>query len=254
MEIPRSGPVPDSAVPADALDRLPVDFTAFYCEEHPGYLRYARQRLRHHEDAEDAVQNAGAVLYRNWRRALSSANLEAFAFKILKDAVADIMRERRRTERKRLRVIAQRDPDTSQNEFDELAELDILDRAMEDLGRAAPIQADVVRLRQAGRSYPEIGNALGIAHTTARTYYSLGRRHLEYLVEQAGLEPDDRPGARGAAVPGPASSSCGRGEGGPTEAGPGPGGGGPGGVHPGGSGGVGGVGRCGGTDEEEHRG
>ena len=42
-------------------------------------------------------------------------------------------------------------------------------------------------LRQSGLSYPDIGRSLGIAHTTARTYYSLGRRHLEYLLEH----PDD---------------------------------------------------------------
>ncbi|MGW6919059.1 RNA polymerase sigma factor [Kitasatospora sp. NPDC054939] len=212
METPRSGPVPGGAVPVtqkdpatdppqgpadDPVDRLPVDFTGFYVQEQSGYLRYARQRLRHREDAEDAVQNAGATLYRNWQRALGSADPKAFAFKILKDAVADVLRERHRTERKRLRVIAQRNPDTSQDELDELAELDALDRAMEELGRAAPIQADVVRLRQAGRSYLEIGSALGIAHTTARTYYSLGRRHLDYLLDRADLEPGelDGPGA-----------------------------------------------------------
>ncbi|KJS51261.1 hypothetical protein VM98_38125, partial [Streptomyces rubellomurinus subsp. indigoferus] len=79
------------------------------------------------------------------------------------------------------RVIAQRRPDTSQDELNELAELDALDWAMDELARPAPVQADVVRLRQAALSYPDIGRALGLAHTTPRTYYTLGRRHPEYL-------------------------------------------------------------------------
>ncbi|MBV6699098.1 RNA polymerase sigma factor [Kitasatospora aureofaciens] len=186
------GPDEDHEVRTDPLDRLPADFEVFFTRENPGYLRYAQQRLRHREDAQDAVQNAGTALYQNWRRALASADPRAFAFKILKDAIVDVMRERRRAERKRQRVIAQHHPDTSQDELDELAELDALDWAMEELARSAPVQADVVRLRQAGLSYPDIGRALGIAHTTARTYYSLGRRHLEYLLEHAGgTEPGD---------------------------------------------------------------
>ncbi|MDH6707413.1 RNA polymerase sigma factor (sigma-70 family) [Kitasatospora sp. MAA19] len=181
------GPGEERGLRADPLGDLPADFEAFFTRENPGYLRYAQQRLRHREDAQDAVQNAGATLYKNWRRALASADPQAFAFKIVKDAVVDLLRERRRAERKRQRVLAQRRPDTSQDELDQLAELDALDWAMEELARAAPVQADVVRLRQAGLSYPDIGRTLGIAHTTARTYYSLGRRHLEYLLEQ----PDD---------------------------------------------------------------
>ncbi|MEV7026167.1 sigma-70 family RNA polymerase sigma factor [Kitasatospora sp. NPDC093558] len=179
------GPGEEHDVRTDPLDGLPADFEAFFTRENPGYLRYAQQRLRHREDAQDAVQNAGAALYQNWRRALASADPQAFAFKILKDAIVDVLRERHRAERKRLRVIAQRRPDTSQDELEELAELDALDWAMDELARSAPVQADVVRLRQAGLSYPDIGRALGIAHTTARTYYSLGRRHLEYLLENA---------------------------------------------------------------------
>ncbi|MEU9073765.1 RNA polymerase sigma factor [Kitasatospora sp. NPDC004745] len=183
------GPGERRGLRADPLDDLPADFEAFFTRENPGYLRYAQQRLRHREDAQDAVQNAGATLYKNWRRALASADPRAFAFKVVKDAVVDQLRERRRAERKRLRVIAQHRPDTSQDELERLAELDALDWAMEELTRAAPVQADVVRLRQSGLSYPDIGHALGIAHTTARTYYSLGRRHLEYLLEH----PDDGP-------------------------------------------------------------
>ncbi|MFD8751605.1 RNA polymerase sigma factor [Kitasatospora sp. NPDC059577] len=177
------GPGEERGLRADPLGDLPNDFEAFFTRENLGYLRYAQQRLRHREDAQDAVQNAGATLYKNWRRALASADPQAFAFKVVKDAVVDVLRDRRRTERKRLRVIAQRRPDTSQDELDELAELDALDWAMDELARAAPVQADVVRLRQAGLSYHDIGRSLGIAHTTARTYYSLGRRHLEYLLE-----------------------------------------------------------------------
>lgn len=185
MSTPEPGE--ERTVRADPLADLPADFEAFFTRENSGYLRYAQQRLHHREDAQDAVQNAGATLYKNWRRALASDDPQAFGFKILKDAVVDVLRDRRRTERKRLRVIAQRRPDTSQDELEELAELDALDWAMDELARAAPVQADVVRLRQAGLSYPDIGRALGIAHTTARTYYSLGRRHLEYLLEH----PDD---------------------------------------------------------------
>ncbi|MFI6448536.1 RNA polymerase sigma factor [Kitasatospora sp. NPDC050543] len=169
---------------SDPIDALRVDFAAFFTSEHPGWLRYAQQRLRHRPDAEDAVQNAGVTLYRKWDRALRSADIKAFAFKVVKDAVTDTLRERVRTEDKARKLAAQPEsPDTGRAELDRLDDRDAVDRAMAQLAEISPIQAEIVRMRQAGLKYPQIGEALGIAHTTARTYYSLGWRALQYLLD-----------------------------------------------------------------------
>ncbi|KJS51080.1 hypothetical protein VM98_39115, partial [Streptomyces rubellomurinus subsp. indigoferus] len=71
---------------ADRLAGRPAECGAVFTHANRGYRRYAQQRLRHREDSQGAVQNAGAALYKNWRRALGSADPQAYAFKIVKDA------------------------------------------------------------------------------------------------------------------------------------------------------------------------
>ncbi|MFD9692315.1 RNA polymerase sigma factor [Kitasatospora sp. NPDC059088] len=179
-----STPSDDDGQQADPIDRLPVDFAAFFLREHPGWLRYAHQRLQHRPDAEDAIQDAGVALFKVWDRALSSSDLDAFSFKVVKDAVADTLRARARAEAKKVRLAAQPEAaDTSQAEMERLAYLDAFNRALAVYARDYPVQAEVVRLRQTGMSYQEIGAATGLAHTTARTYYSLGRRALQYMLD-----------------------------------------------------------------------
>ncbi|MFE2916741.1 RNA polymerase sigma factor [Kitasatospora indigofera] len=179
----------DQDIRNDPLTALPSDLAAFFSAEHTGWLRYAHQVLRHRQDAEDAVQNAGVTLHRNWNRALACANLDgikAFAFKIVKDAVKDVQRGRMRADAKERRLLAHahgQRPGDGQDELERLSDLDALGRAMAELAAVAPVQADVVRLRQIGLLYPEIANLLGIATTTAKTYWSLGTRHLQHLLD-----------------------------------------------------------------------
>ncbi|MFD8085355.1 RNA polymerase sigma factor [Kitasatospora sp. NPDC059722] len=168
-----------------AIEQLPVDFAAFFTSEHPAWLRYAHQRLGHRADAEDAVQNAGLVLYRRWARALSSQDLRAFAFDVVEEAVHDVLRQHARIRRNLvdlgLEPISEL-PGQESTEIDQFAKRDLLARAMARLAEHSPIQAEVVRLRQTHESYHDIAELLGITQTTARTYYSLGCRSLEHLL------------------------------------------------------------------------
>ncbi|MER6366695.1 sigma-70 family RNA polymerase sigma factor [Kitasatospora sp. NPDC001527] len=170
----------------DPMSALALDFTVLYVEEEGKWLRYAMGRLRNRADAEDAVQDAGIRLYEKWDRALGGPDIQsvrAFAWKLVRDSVADVFRRRGRADAKTLKLIQQAGPeDTGHEPLDRLVERDELRWALEELAKVYPVQAEVVRLRQLAVDYPTIAAVCDIAPSTAKTYFSLGTRHLEYLL------------------------------------------------------------------------
>ncbi|MEX2971837.1 RNA polymerase sigma factor [Streptomyces sp. C184] len=161
----------------DPMDRLRVDFTAFFKEVQQGYLGYAIQMLRHRQDAEDVVQIAGMKIHAKWDEFLAHSNYRALGLRILRDAIKDHLRSRNRVARREQAAAAE--AGLYQSCVDQILHLgtyDALDRAMDELARREPVQADCVRLRVAQLSYEEIAETLGITPGTARTYYSRGRQ------------------------------------------------------------------------------
>ncbi|MFD7590884.1 RNA polymerase sigma factor [Kitasatospora sp. NPDC059811] len=171
----------------DSVRSLALDFTVFYVEEEVRWLRYALGKLRNRADAEDAMQDAGIRLYEKWDRALGGPDVravQAFAWKLVRDAVADTFRRRGRADAKTAKLIRHTGPEgTGHEPMDQLVDRDALRWALEELATAYPVQAEVVRLRQLAVDYPTIALVCDIAPSTARTYYSLGTRHMEYLLD-----------------------------------------------------------------------
>ncbi|MFE9427736.1 RNA polymerase sigma factor [Kitasatospora sp. NPDC006697] len=185
---PGQNPLLDATGPGqDPVEALPLDFTTLVMAEHEKWLRYAYSRLLHRQDAEDAIQNAGFTLHQKWEQALGCSDrqaVEAFAWKIVKDAVTDIARGRGRHEARVRRLRESGAPEaTGHEDVDLLVELDAVRWARDELAKAYPTQAEVVRLRQQGMSYPQIGQVLQIAAGTAKTYASQGWRHMQYLLD-----------------------------------------------------------------------
>ncbi|MEV7177779.1 RNA polymerase sigma factor [Kitasatospora sp. NPDC093679] len=170
---------------SDPLGELPLDFTGFFLEEHTKWLIYAKSRLGNRQDAEDAVQDAGATLYAKWHTALRCPDLlavRAFAWKVVRDRVIDLLRTRSR--RAKVERFARQEVEvTSEEELNRLVEREALTWAMGELTKVRPIHAEVVRLRQLRMDYAQIGAVLDIAPSTAKTYYSLGWHHLQYLLD-----------------------------------------------------------------------
>ncbi|MEV7602932.1 sigma factor [Kitasatospora sp. NPDC089797] len=171
----------------DPMRSLALDFTVFFVEEEGRWLRYALGKLRNLADAEDAVQEAGIRLYEKWDRALGGPDVravQAFAWKLVRASVADVFRRLGRAEAKTLKLIRHSGPeDTGHEPMDQLVDRDALRWAMEELAKTAPVQAEVVRLRQLAVDYPTIAAVCDIAPSTAKTYYCLGTRHMEYLLD-----------------------------------------------------------------------
>ncbi|MGH3913936.1 MAG: RNA polymerase sigma factor [Pseudonocardiaceae bacterium] len=78
---------------ASGGDLLPEDFAAFHDAHRVNLLKYVRFRGISFHDAEDVVNEVFLTLYRIRARLRSSDNLEAFAFKVVKDTVVDFYRK-----------------------------------------------------------------------------------------------------------------------------------------------------------------
>ncbi|WP_435603487.1 RNA polymerase sigma factor [Streptomyces sp. bgisy130] len=166
----------------DPMDGLRGDFTAFFKEAQYGYLGYAYQLLRHRQDAEDVVQIAGMKIHAKWDEFQSHPNFRALCLRVLRDAIKDFVRSRNRaTRRERAAAVEAGLHQSCVDQILHLGTYDALDRAMDELARREPVQADCVRLRVAQLSYEEIAETLGITPGTARTYYSRGRQLAKEL-------------------------------------------------------------------------
>jgi len=166
----------------DPLTQLPVDFTAFFTSRQHTYLKWAQQLLRNRHDAEDAVQNAGIILYRKWDLALSHANYEAFAFKIVRDAVYDLRRARHRIARINTAAANNARINAGSDQLHRQKDYDLLDRAMETLSRTDPLQADCLRLQSTGQTGEGIATMLGITPGSARVLLTRGRHTVQQLL------------------------------------------------------------------------
>lgn len=86
-------PVPGTAPRGD---RLPVDFTAFHKMHRPGYVKWAQTYLHHRDDAEEAVDRAFEQLLMVWPKVLSQRSPAAYAWRVMKNRMIDVARERGR--------------------------------------------------------------------------------------------------------------------------------------------------------------
>ncbi|MFB7764253.1 RNA polymerase sigma factor [Streptomyces xiamenensis] len=157
--------------------RLPTDFEVFFTQEQRRLLAYAVLYLRDRRDAEEAVLEAGALIFRKWRTVLAHAKPMALVYKIMRDVTRDFYRRSAR-----LREIPVADPPDSAYLY-ELRSHEPLDTAMDTLRHAAPLQAECVTMRHLMQlEYVEISDRLDITPGAARTNVSLGLVRLRELM------------------------------------------------------------------------
>lgn len=159
---------------------LAGDVAALHREHRVTYLKYVRSRGLSFHDAEEVVDEAFLALHRARRRLAASANPEAFAFKVVKDALADHCRSRDRS-RETLQEtgIDRRSPDETDGL---LLGLD-LRRALDEL----PLrQGDCMRLfALLDQDVRTIARFLGITPSAVTSHLSLARAQLtERLMEE----------------------------------------------------------------------
>ncbi|WP_259454396.1 sigma factor-like helix-turn-helix DNA-binding protein [Streptomyces ginkgonis] len=157
--------------------QLPADFEVFFTAEHRRLLAYAMHQLRDRRDAEEAVLEAGTLIFRKWHTVLGHANPMALVYKIMRDVTRDFYRRSARVPE----VAVAEPPDSAY--LHELRSHEPLDTAMDTLRRAAPLQAECVTMRYLMQmEYADISDRLDITAGAARTNVSLGLARLRELM------------------------------------------------------------------------
>lgn len=159
---------------------FPTHFEEFFAAHKNEFLRTAGARLRDVHDADEAVMEAAVSMFRKWERIRAHPNPMALANRILHNAVTDFYRRRARiTEHEQLVAAV---PTSAY--LMALREHDRLDRALDELGKKAPAQANCVRLRHLLElEYDEIARRLNITPGAAKTNVHLGVKKLYDLMD-----------------------------------------------------------------------
>jgi RNA polymerase sigma-70 factor (ECF subfamily) len=137
--------------------------------------------LRNPHDAEDALQNALACIWKQWTRLERHANPRALVLKICADAAIDQLRRRNRSAVQSIASGLAESLTTPQVRPDEeLIRQEMLDDIMEAVSRLSRNQAIAVVMRFIqDESYENIAAALGCGPATARKHIARGREKLE---------------------------------------------------------------------------
>ncbi|WP_424187990.1 RNA polymerase sigma factor [Actinokineospora sp. G85] len=161
---------------------LDGDFAAFHDLHRVNFVKFAELRGLSRHDAEDVVGEAFVVLYRK-RVALRAADSpKAFAFKVVKDAMADFWRRDRPPEPVGDEVAEPVAPD---DVGALVARLDF-QRALTTLPER---QAECLALYALlGQNTADIGQYLGISDSAVRSHLSDARRKLTRSTDDARQE------------------------------------------------------------------
>lgn len=137
--------------------------------------------LHNPHDAEDALQNALACIWKQWARLERHANPRALVLKICADAAIDQLRRRNRSAVQSIASgLAESLPTLQPRPDEELIRQEMLDDIMEAVSRLSRNQAIAVVMRFIqDESYENIAAALGCGPATARKHIARGREKLE---------------------------------------------------------------------------
>lgn len=162
-------------------EAFPAAFEAFFIQHQPQFLKIARARLRDRLDAEDAVQEAAVKIHRKWERILAHPNPSAMAYRILQQTLIDFYRRQARIA---LREETARPDPPSAAYIMELGGHDLLDAALDELEKSAPVQASCVRLRYLAQlPYDDVARYMDISPGAAKTNVSLALDKLEDIMK-----------------------------------------------------------------------
>lgn len=172
---PRAGCVcPADTRGCQAQGLLDEWFVRFHDAHRVNFMKYLALRGLSRYDAEDVVSDAFVALYRARAALRTARSPEAFAFKVLRDAMVDF---RRRQSRQPASVS---EKDEEQSAPDDVAALVARLDFQRMLVVLSPRQAECMELHALlGQDVEEIGRYLGISPSAVRSHLSYARRRLE---------------------------------------------------------------------------
>ncbi|MER5781308.1 RNA polymerase sigma factor [Streptomyces mobaraensis] len=182
-----------------AKEHRSVVYESFVLRKRDGYVKWAYIRLHSLEDAREAVNEALFKIYQRWDDVLASASADAYASKILKDTIADMLRKRDRrpcvpiglafepTVRPILGLPA--------DEIEQLAGRLEIHRAVAQLPERQNICISMHYFF--GYSPAEIADLIGITVSTVRSHLATGRNTLASLLGEPAGPPAHEKGHHG---------------------------------------------------------
>lgn len=152
---------------------------------------------RNAEDAEEALQEALAMLWRRWDQILRHANPEALIFRICINAAYDVIRRNARHRRNAAAALVEgaswsrwfrRTPRTPVEAAESSEQETAVSQAIARLSRNQAI-AVVMRLLQ-DKSFEDVAEAIGCGAVTARKHLERGRERLRILLAPVYVQQD----------------------------------------------------------------
>jgi RNA polymerase sigma factor (sigma-70 family) len=145
--------------------------------------------LRDVHDAEDALQDALANLWRRWSEIQRHPNPPALALRICADAAIVVLRRKLRRRRREVSNVPHPDLSASCTEpIQQLVAEELRGQILDAIGRMPAKQAAAALMRWIQEQpYAEIAAALGCGEATARKHVARGRQRLSLLLK--GIAP-----------------------------------------------------------------
>ncbi|MFI9206318.1 RNA polymerase sigma factor [Streptomyces sp. NPDC053048] len=179
------------AVRRAAAGQYEAEYEDFVRCQLEGYAKWAYSRLYSWEDAREAASDALFRLYRRWPDAWGHANTEAFAHKILRNVVADMLRKR---DRRPCFAIGLAFEETAQPAFgtphEEVEQLTTRMEIYQAVARLPGRQRTCIFLHDLlGCEVWEIAGITGLARSTIRSHVKAGKAALAGLLGVPAAEP-----------------------------------------------------------------
>ncbi len=134
--------------------------------------------VRNEQDAEDAMQNALAILWKRWERVCQHPNPQAMILKICTDAACDVARQRRRRQHK-FKALPEEPEDKSPTPLRASQNSELYHELITAVLKLPQQQATATLMRLVQQqSYGDIAAALGCTEVTARKHVARGRERL----------------------------------------------------------------------------
>jgi RNA polymerase sigma-70 factor (ECF subfamily) len=185
------------AGPPRAVDKLPLDFSAFHALHRARYVREAERCLRCRADAEEAVDEAFTQLALDWPRILRADNPAGYAWRVVKNRITDHARARGR--RAALMDTAAFETATLVGAEDPFEVIEQNLRLFHAISTLPERQREVVVLRYCeGYSTAEVAFHLGITEAGVRSVERYAKRRLREFyaprtADKADKEEEERP-------------------------------------------------------------
>lgn len=179
---------------ADAMGTREFDYDALVRPLEPRMMRLIWRIVRHREAADDALQDALAVIWRKREAVAGHPNPQALIFRIAAGAALDAIRKNRRRFKFEASgaVEGRADPDAATVEKD-MEDRSLRAAVLDAIGRLPGRQAEAALLHIVEeKPFAEIAQAMGCAEITARVHVSRARKTLaRRLAAYVGKEKRD---------------------------------------------------------------